>query len=487
MLFNSFSFLFFFPIVTLVYFLLPHAYRWMFLLAASCYFYMALIPLYIFVLAAAIIIDYAAAIFIERESNKKKRKLYLIISIVSTCALLFVFKYFNFFIGNFNALAKSLDWNYSTTLLEIVLPVGLSFHTFQSLSYVIEVYYGRQKAEKHFGIYSLYVMFYPQLVAGPIERPQNMLHQFRIKQKFDHARAVSGMRLILWGLFKKVVIADRLSVYVNQVYNSPDDIYGWPIIIASFFFAYQIYCDFSGYSDIAIGTARVMGFELMENFKTPYYSRSIREFWSRWHISLSSWFRDYVYIPLGGNRTTKWKWYYNLFITFLISGFWHGANWTFIAWGALHGIYLIGGLIINRFIIDKSSGLTNFFTKNFAGKLLLWFTTFFLVVFAWIFFRANSIDDAFTLIQHSCSLNAASSHYHLDGIEWENLKLEYTFAFVFIFLMEIIQLSSWNRRIENTIGTWPAVLRWIFYFVLAQLIIWFGYFGGDAKFIYFQF
>jgi alginate O-acetyltransferase complex protein AlgI len=459
----------------------------MFLLAASCYFYMALIPLYIFVLAAAIVIDYTAAIFIEKESNGKKRKLYLIISIVSTCLLLFVFKYFNFFIGNYNALAKSLDWNYTTTLLEIVLPVGLSFHTFQSLSYVIEVYHGRQKAERHFGIYSLYVMFYPQLVAGPIERPQNMLHQFRIKQKFDHARAVSGMRLILWGLFKKIVIADRLSVYVNQVYNHPNDYQGWPIIIASFFFAYQIYCDFSGYSDIAIGTARVMGFELMENFKTPYYSKSIREFWSRWHISLSSWFRDYVYIPLGGNRTTKWKWYYNLFITFLISGFWHGANWTFVAWGVLHGLYLIAGLMINQFIIHKSKGLTQFFTNNIAGKLVLWLKTFLLVVFAWVFFRANSIEDAFTLIQNSVHINAATSNYHLAGMEWENLKFEYTLAFVFIAFMEIIQLISWNRKIENSINVWPTIIRWVFYFLIVQLIIWFGYYGGDAKFIYFQF
>lgn len=490
MLFNSFDFLFFFPIVTIVYFILPHKFRWAFLLAASCYFYMALIPIYILVLVATIGIDYSAAILIQKEKNALKRKLYLIISIVATCLLLFAFKYINFFIGNYNALAKSLDWNYSITALEIILPIGLSFHTFQSLSYVIEVYYGRQKAEKHFGIYALYVMFYPQLVAGPIERPQNLLHQFRAKHKFDQKKFVSGMRLILWGLFKKIVIADRLSVYVNQIFEHPNDwnnYHGWQIIIAAVFFSYQIYCDFSGYSDIAIGTARVMGFELMENFRTPYYSKSIREFWTRWHISLSSWFKDYVYIPLGGNRSSQWKWYYNLFITFLISGFWHGANWTFVAWGSLHGAYLIMGILLNKLIINRIPVIKHFLQINFFGKLISWAITFSLVTIAWIFFRANSIDDACMLLQKACVFDSIAIDYSAHDIEWNILKPEYNLAIYLIIFLEIIQLLSRKNKVEDFIGNWPTIVRWIFYFVITQAIIWLGYYGGDAKFIYFQF
>ena len=490
MLFNSFDFLIFFPIVTLVYFLLPHAYRWIFLLAASCYFYMALIPIYILVLAGTITIDYFAAILIQNEANKRKRKFYLITSIVCTCLLLFAFKYFNFFVGNFNSLAKALDWNYSISTLEIILPIGLSFHTFQSLSYVIEVYYGRQKAEKHFGIYSLYVMFYPQLVAGPIERPQNLLHQFRKKMVFDQQKFISGMRLILWGLFKKIVIADRLSVYVTQIFDHPNDwhnYHGWQIIIAAMFFSYQIYCDFSGYSDIAIGTARVMGFDLMENFKLPYYSKSIREFWSRWHISLSTWFKDYVYIPLGGNRKSQWKWYYNLFITFLISGFWHGANWTFVAWGCLNGVYLIMGILINKLFIERSVNLSRFITKTIAGKLFSWFITFSLVTIAWIFFRANTIDDALILLRKACTFDSTSPNYYIHDIAWNDLELEYSLAIYLILFLELVQFISRRSRLESFIGNLPTIFRWSFYIVIAELIIWFGYYGGDAKFIYFQF
>lgn len=286
MLFNSFQFLLFFPIVTLIYFLLPHKYRWFHLLVASCVFYMFFIPAYILILFITIFIDYFAGIWIEKSTNQGKKKTYLILSIISTCLFLFIFKYFNFFTDNFNGIAQLIHWNYSLKTMAIILPIGLSFHTFQSLSYVIEVYNGNQKAEKHFGIYSLYVMFYPQLVAGPIERPQNLLHQFYEKHEFDYVRVSNGLKLMAWGLFKKVVIADRLSVFVNQVYNNPYDYKGLSLVVATIFFTFQIYCDFSGYSDIAIGSAQVMGFKLMDNFNRPYFSKSISEFWKRWHISL---------------------------------------------------------------------------------------------------------------------------------------------------------------------------------------------------------
>lgn len=266
---------------------------------------MAFIPVYILILFVTICIDYFAGIFIEISSGKMK-KYFLFFSIISTCLVLFIFKYFNFFNSNFSSLANFLHLKYPVRIIEIILPIGLSFHTFQSLSYVIEVYRGHQKAERHFGLYSLYVMFYPQLVAGPIERPQNLLHQFREIHSFDYQRITDGLKLMAWGLFKKVVIADRLALLVNQVYGNIQGYSGLSLIVATVFFAFQIYCDFSGYSDIAIGTAQVMGFKLMDNFNRPYFSKSISEFWKRWHISLSSWFRDYIYISLGGRKVSRW-------------------------------------------------------------------------------------------------------------------------------------------------------------------------------------
>jgi len=373
MLFNSFSFLIFFPIVTAVFFILPHRFRWVWLLATSCFFYMFFIPAYILILFITILIDYTAGILIERTQGRK-RKIYLAVSIISTCLVLFIFKYYNFFIDNFNSIADLLHWNYSLNVLMIILPIGLSFHTFQSLSYVIEVYRGRVKAEKHFGIYSLFVMFYPQLVAGPIERPQNMLPQFYEKKKFDYERAVSGLRQMLLGLFKKIFIADRLAVLVGGVYASPADFHGFPLIFATILFAFQIYCDFSGYSDIALGSARVMGFKLMDNFDRPYFARSIGDFWRRWHISLSSWFRDYVYIPLGGSRVPKIYWTLNVLIVFLISGLWHGANWTYVVWGGLHGVFIIGESAMASFknkIIKTKLKKAFFFTLIFFLIILV--------------------------------------------------------------------------------------------------------------------
>src|SRR6266550_1833630 len=349
MLFNSFLFLLFFLIVVPLHFLVPQRRRWMLLLAASCYFYMAFIPAYILILFLSIAIDYVAGLLIERARDPRRRKACLALSIVANVTLLGVFKYYNFFNYNLGWLANWMGLPYAVPALSIILPIGLSFHTFQAMSYTFEVYYGRQKAERHLGIYALYVMFFPQLVAGPIERPQNLIHQFYEKHYVDYVRVSEGLKRMAWGLFMKVVIADRLARYVNLVYKSPNSYEGLTLVVATFFFALQIYCDFAGYSHIAIGAAEVMGFKLMRNFNRPYLSRSISEFWARWHISLSTWFRDYVYIPLGGNRVSTPRWYYNLFITFLLSGLWHGANWTFVIWGALNGFYLTSSLVTRAF------------------------------------------------------------------------------------------------------------------------------------------
>ena len=333
MLFNSFAFGAFFVVVTTLFFVLPHSFRWLLLLLASCFFYMFFVPIFILILAVTIIVDYSAAILIENTSNPRKKKFFLSISIVSVCTVLFVFKYFNFFNTNFAALAAALDWNYSIEALSIALPIGLSFHTFQSLSYVIEVYQGRQKAERHFGIFALYVMYFPQLVAGPIERPQHLLYQFHERKRFNLRRLLDGLSLALWGLFKKVVVADSLAIYTDTIYSASSHHTGASLLVATYCFAFQIYCDFSGYSDIARGVSRVYGIDLMKNFDAPYLAKSISEFWARWHISLSTWFKDYVYIPLGGNRVSLGRNTFNLFVVFLLSGFWHGANRTFIVRG----------------------------------------------------------------------------------------------------------------------------------------------------------
>jgi alginate O-acetyltransferase complex protein AlgI len=401
MLFNSAAFLIFFPVVTTVYFLLPHRFRWMLLLAASCYFYMAFIPKYILILAITITVDYFAGLGLEKFEGRTKRWV-LMASILTNIGMLAFFKYFNFANENLALLAKFIGWNYPIHSLAIILPIGLSFHTFQSLSYTIEVYRGNQKAERHFGYLALYVMYYPQLVAGPIERPQNVLHQLHTEQRFEYRRVTDGLKWMAWGMFKKVVVADRMVLFVNPVYNDPTSHNGPALVFATLAFAIQIYCDFSGYSDIALGSAQVMVVKLMKNFDHPYFARSISEFWRRWHISLSTWFRDYVYIPVGGNRVAKPRWAFNLFLTFLISGLWHGADWTYIIWGTLHGLYFIFSAVTEPIWIRLSAlaRLDRSPRLKFAISALM---TFMLVTFAWIFFRAASLTDALYIVRHLVS------------------------------------------------------------------------------------
>jgi D-alanyl-lipoteichoic acid acyltransferase DltB (MBOAT superfamily) len=488
MLFNSFSFFLFFPTVTMLYFVLPHRFRWQLLLAASCLFYMAFIPWYITILALTIVIDYFAGLWIAKpEISKKAKRNVLIVSIVSTCLVLCLFKYFNFITGNLEALAKLAGWNYSLNALNLILPIGLSFHTFQSLSYVIEVYRGNQAPERHFGIYALYVMFYPQLVAGPIERPQNLLHQFRVAHNFDYQRVVDGLKLMAWGLFKKVVIADRWAVVVNQVYGQPQNYEGLPLIAATVAFAFQIYCDFSGYSDMAIGAAQVMGFRLMDNFNRPYFSKSIAEFWKRWHISLSTWFRDYLYIPLGGSRTKSWRWQFNLFITFLVSGLWHGANWTYVIWGGINGFYMLMSIWTAGFRQRMCQCLC--LTKVPAiHKYLRILMTFVLVCVAWVFFRATSVSDAVYILTHMC--RGVYEQGRLTG-GWRLLTMgldgpELLVAIVATAGLILVHGIQRHGSIRHMLAERPAWQRWSLYYILTMAIILFGM-PGKQEFIYFQF
>ena len=476
MLFDSFQFLFFFLAVTTLYFVLPFRVRWFLLLISSCYFYMAFVPIYILILIFTIIIDYFAGIFIEGASGAK-RKFFLICSLVANIGVLSFFKYYNFLSQNLNFLFHSFGLTTSVPYLQILLPIGLSFHTFQAMSYTIEVYRGHEAAEKNFGIYSLYVMFYPQLVAGPIERPQNLLHQFRTKYPFDYDRIADGLKMILWGFFKKIVIADRLAIYVNATYNHPQEHTGLTLTLATFFFAFQIYCDFSGYSDIAIGSAKVMGFKLMTNFNRPYFAKNISEFWKRWHISLSTWFRDYLYISLGGNRVAVPRWYFNLFIVFLISGLWHGANWTYVLWGAINGFYLVFAIITHqlRSKLDKLTGLSKNPKLHKAFNIII---TFLLSCFAWIFFRANNIDDAFLIIKKVFTFKGPLF------IQNPSMVI-YSFTGIFILLFVDMKKEFYKGSFSffNHQNWW---VRNLSYATLVIIILLMGVFDG-GQFIYFQF
>lgn len=415
------------------------------------------------------------------RSKGKKRRFYLMVSILSLCSILFIFKYFNFFNANLANLAEFLDWNYSMKTLALLLPVGLSFHTFQSLAYVIEVYRGRQKPEKNLGIYALYVMFYPQLVAGPIERPQNLLHQFYEEHKFEVKRILIGLQAMLWGFFLKVVIADRAAMFVNPIYNNVQAYSGLPLIIATYLFAFQIFCDFAGYSLIAIGCAKVMGFNLMVNFRRPYFARSIPEFWRRWHISLSTWFRDYVYIPLGGSRVNRGRMILNLFIVFLISGFWHGAAWTFLIWGGLHGMYMVISLTTSNFR-KKFTDIIGLKKLPKLHCIIKIFITFNLAALGWIFFRANSLSDAVYIITHLFSnLNLTFLN---SGLAFNRINL--LILALLILFMEIIHFIQEYKGIRPIFDKFPPYIRIIIYYIILVLILLFGVFN-KTEFIYFQF
>ena len=468
MLFNSFEFIcIFFPLVTGLYFALPHRWRWLLLLVASCWFYMAFVPVYILILAFTIGVDYVAGIWIER-SEGRKRKLLLTASIIANVGVLAFFKYFNFLNESIAAVVRGLGFHYGVPDLGIILPIGLSFHTFQSLSYTIEVYRRHYPAERNPGIFALYVMFYPQLVAGPIERPQALLPQFHARKKFNADDLQYGLTRMAFGFFKKVVVADRLAPYVDAVYADIPGSNGITVLVATIFFAVQIYCDFSGYSDIAIGAARVMGFRLMENFTRPYLSSSVSEFWGRWHISLSSWFRDYLYIPLGGNRVVRWRWYYNLMIVFLASGLWHGAAWTYVIWGGLHGAYLIAAIALK-----PATGRISNFLPGQLNKAIGILTTCTLVTLAWVFFRAHSAADAFVGLRKMVAMEGGS---RIGG----GTDATGTFQLACCMAVVALLLLTWKLPMDLRVRH-PRT----FVVITVLLIFLLGRNGGD--FIYFQF
>ncbi len=450
------------------------------LLISSYYFYMCWRWDYIFLILGSTIVDYISAIQIYRAHNNKEKKLWLWLSLSVNIGILVFFKYYYFFthsiektLGFWNIFFHFPDWM-------IILPVGISFYTFQTMSYSIDVYRGDTKPEKSFLIFALYVSFFPQLVAGPIERSYQLLPQFRNKVSFNYERIRNGIVLITWGFFKKLVIADRLAEYVDHIYNNSYHFGGVFNILATYFFAFQIYCDFSGYTDIAIGTAMILGIRLMTNFRQPYFSTSIREFWGRWHISLSTWFRDYLYIPLGGNRVTRYRWYMNLIIVFLISGLWHGAGWNFVIWGALHGLYLVLEIVLSP--IGKrmvSSTLLWRFPK--VIRFFKWFVTFHLIMVGWVFFRSSSVDQALRILSYSTNFEYWG--YRLNAfIHPEDFQV----AIYFTVLLIIVEWLQVHMNLEKRLSEFSSLTKWILYILLVMIILVFGKFD-QANFLYFQF
>ena len=486
MLFNSLHYFIFFPLITAIYFSLPHKYRWYLLLGASYYFYMAWEPAYIILILLSTIIDYVTSILIYSSQKRNVKIWFLLLSLSTNFTLLFAFKYYNFFVTTLNTIFPIIGTNYQAALSNYLLPVGISFYTFQSIGYTIDVFRGDHKPERNFGLFSLYVAFFPQLVAGPIERSINLLPQFYKKIVFDYDRVALGLKIICWGLFKKMVVADRLGYYVDRVYNQPKEYSGLSLFIATVFFSFQIYCDFSGYTDVAIGSAKVLGFDLMENFRRPYFSKSISEFWKRWHISLSSWFRDYLYIPLGGNRVSTSRLYLNIIIVFILSGLWHGANWTFIIWGFFHGSCLIMSLATNKsrewlttkLLMDRYPAWHNLFKVIF---------TFSLVTFSWIFFRAHSLTDALYITKQIALLFI---NMHLNN----NFLYEITTGFPRAFITSLLAITiligvdffERKRSIWSYLSSQPTIVRWSAYYILIFSIIMFGVHKA-SPFLYFQF
>jgi alginate O-acetyltransferase complex protein AlgI len=477
MLFNSLEYFLFLPLVFLLYYSLPGKYRWALLLACSYYFYMCWEVNYIFLIFTSTLIDYFSAIKIEQASSKSAKKSWMFLSIASNLGILFFFKYFNFFtdtielsLGVFNIKTAFPDF-------DILLPVGISFYTFQSLSYTIDVYKGESKAERHFGYFALFVSYFPQLVAGPIEKASRLIPKLKEVNPFNYDLAVSGTKLIALGLFKKTVIADRLSPYVAMVFDHPNDYQGIPVIVASVFFAFQIYCDFSGYTDIAIGSSRLLGKNLIKNFNLPYLSASFTEFWKRWHISLSSWFRDYVYIPLGGNKVSSSRHYINLFITFLVSGLWHGANFTFIFWGAMHGALVAAESLFSKFKIQINFS----FLKPLKIALV-----FAVVLIGWVFFRAASIDDALLILKQASHIEMQQIGIYMFDASICRVE-ELYLSIVFISLLMIFEIAQYRmQNIGKAISQIPFALRWGFYIAIVFTIMFVGIFEKD-QFIYFQF
>ncbi len=491
MLFNSLSFLIFFPIVVLLYFVIPKKVRYLWLLLASYYFYMSWNPKYSLLMLTSTIITYLSGLLIDglrrRKESKNKQKLCVGISFFLNISILFFFKYYDFVLASMADFLTTFSIELQVPTFDVLLPVGISFYTFQALSYTMDIYRKEIPAEKNFFRYALFVSFFPQLVAGPIERSKNLLTQLKTPQKLSATRLKRGLTLMVWGFFLKLVIADRAAFFVNTVYGDDFMTYsGLQVIIATVLFGLQIYCDFASYSEIARGSAEILGISLMENFKQPYFATSVQDFWHRWHISLSSWFRDYLYIPLGGSRVPRLRKYGNLMIVFLVSGLWHGANWTFVAWGFLHGFYQVVGNITKKFRTEIKDRL-KIKDESFFIKLCRRIFIFTLVHYGWLFFRADDLNMAFSLTE-----KIFSTPWTLEGTL--NLGLNSQNALLLLFAVAVLIIVDGLRykkvNVQGRLWSMPIVFPLLFLVGVIFFIIIFGVYGPGydaAQFIYFQF
>lgn len=476
MLFNSIEYFGFLTAIVLAYFSMPYRWRNWLLLGGSYYFYMRWQWEYGFLMLGVTVANYVGGLLMASAKSPRMRKVWLAGTVTVSIAPLVFFKYFNFLNDSVRSLFLYAGRDYGFAGLNVILPVGISFFTLQALGYSIDIFRGKYPPERSFTRFALYVSFFPQLVAGPIERADHLLSQFGRQNHLDVGRLTEGGKLILWGLFKKVVIADNLATYVSRVYDSPDLYSGSTLLLATYFFAFQIYCDFSGYSDIAIGSARILGYDLMQNFRLPYLAASVRDFWRRWHISLSSWFADYVYIPLGGNRVSVGRWIFNIAAVFLLSGLWHGANWTFVVWGGLHACYYLGESFVDK--VRKRQRMP--ILSPAAAHCLHVLITFHLVVLAWIFFRASNISDAF-LIVRKIATDLASTVYRGPS------QLETFVSLCLMVLLVLIQILQARGvlGLGCVASRLPRAVRWTGYMALVYGLL---LLGKDANaFIYFQF
>ena len=481
MAFSSFSFGLFLLIAFFIYYMIPSQKRWAFLLCISILFYISYTPRHVLLLGFTTLITFGGAIRIEKASSARTKKIWLAAILISCVGLLVFFKYFNFISTSAASVAGLFFPNIRPVILKLLLPAGISFYTFQSLGYLIDVYRGQLPAERHFGIYAVFVSFFPQILAGPIGRGGLLLPQYHSKLTFCYEDITYGLKLMAWGYFKKLAIADSYCLYVDTIYNSIGQYQGLSLLLATIMFTIQIYCDFSGYSDIAIGTARLFGIHLSINFKSPYFASSIKEFWSRWHLSLSGWFRDYIYIPLGGNRKGKGRSYLNLLITFLVSGLWHGANWTYVLWGALHGV----GQIIEKMLhLDK----TNPSLKHPVKKAVQTLLTFAFCTLAWAFFRANRIQDIGYLFSHF--LVGISNPITYLKTAYTDLSLSWN-AVVFLVLplipLTLFDYFSLRFNVIDKISALSPGKRWTIYICFTLFVILMMPAASGHQFIYFQF
>ena len=482
MLFNSINYAIFFPIIFFLYwFIFKKSTEWQnrILLIASYYFYSCWDWRFVFLLAFSTILDYLSGIMIHQTESAIQRKIWLVLSVGLNLIFLGFFKYYNFFLESFSELLRNFGFTPHYATLKIILPVGISFYTFHGLSYVFDIYYRRIKPTYNMVNYTLFVSFFPLLVAGPIERATHLLPQIERPRQFSYSKAVDGLRQILWGLFKKIVIADNCAIYANDMFDYAGNQSGSNLLLGAIFFAFQIYGDFSGYSDIALGSSRLLGFELLKNFNFPYFSRDIAEFWRRWHISLSSWFKDYVYIPLGGSKGGNWMRIRNTFIIFLVSGFWHGANWTFIAWGGINALLIMPSMVFatnrnNLEIVAKGKYLPS------LREALQIIVTFGFIVFTWIFFRSESITQAFEYIGGIFD----SSLFSFPSII-KKKSLSLMLLIIFFFFIEWLGREN-NFAIEKISFGNNRIIRWVFYASIIFLIGMYMQIGG-SEFIYFQF